>query len=929
MASNDPPGSPSGITPNIDSSQQSSWPTTGLPVLSRDESPWEELGRAFDIDLGTGPDGIPHDDTDAPATLDNPHIQSVAKGKAIDSRPMRFSVPTGDHCHLAENHPSKLPFRKWVRSLKRRNSHSEAGETHTGDERCRYPEPSNPFRRALHRRIRRRFASSGSSLGFITTVQSASTSLVTASAAAPSRRRHGRSRAERSSRASLSSPRVSKDVGTLERAVEDLTATQRAFERRQILEELISTEESYIGDIRFLMNTYVNMLVALPSLSKQLRSSTNRNLHHILQLHDEILGDLHRVVPFSEYSQFDHPALSKGDHSQSRRLGTLPESGASLQALRDVPGMLTDPQVAAEVAKVFSKKTHEFFIYQEYGAKFEMIRRDIAAAHKGFPEWEIHQRGVEALGSSVGTPKGQGGGSNKALTVNDLLIKPIQRVCRYPLLFAELLKHTPVLDCPNSHMEVETALARLREATVEINNSATNKDMKRTLESTWLLQDRLVFPDRRLDADSKNQIRSFGHIQLCGALHVCWQTEAEVVGQYMICLLYKDVLCLASGSKSDRIYTILACIDLRWAKVEDIDKGALRCHLAPFSWKLVFEGQEDLYELIMTACSSNEEAEWRSRLQRTEDLEQAEKPSVLYSFLSFDIKSLGAIFRQPGTIARSVSVNRATTAVSKTPPFHVILKNTSIVRPTASTTGPVPNLGRSHSMLSTKARIQVLAPPRSERARLEVLLEDVWSHNIIPLPDMTSIARNEQMMRRSASTMMRKLSMANMTKRPGTISRRGSEDMVTEGLTRQTSKSSVSSFGAFDVDGSWHSNTTKCSTLPEATEMGIEEDGVSDARCPMQKLTIASGPRDPGLIEKASDTADEDLKREEVAIQPSKPNSLLVSSSRSSRKAEALPGTKENTRPPANVPARAKSNRWTRGSSQDEKKGHGLRRFFR
>lgn len=57
-----------------------------------------------------------------------------------------------------------------------------------------------------------------------------------------------------------------------------------------------------------------------------------------------------------------------------------------------------------------------------------MMRRDIAAAHEGFPEWEVHQKGVEALGFSVGSPKGQEGGSNKALTVNDLLIK----VCQFP-----------------------------------------------------------------------------------------------------------------------------------------------------------------------------------------------------------------------------------------------------------------------------------------------------------------------------------------------------------------------------------------------------------------------------------------------------------------------------------------------------------------
>ncbi|RSL76586.1 hypothetical protein CEP51_009829 [Fusarium floridanum] len=853
MASTDPPSSTSGITPNIDSSQQPSWPSTGLPVLSRDESRWDELGKALDIDLS--PDKIRSDDRDASDDLNNPNTRNIPKEKATDSQSVQHLTPPGDHEHLSENPPPKLPFRKWVRSLKRRNSLSEGGETQcTSDDRCKYPEPSNPFRRVIHRRFRHRFPSSGSSLGFVTAVQSASTSLITASAAAPSRRRHGRSRAERSSRASLSTPRVSKDVGPLERAEEDFTATQRAFERRQILEELISTEESYIGDIRFLMNTYVNMLAALPSLSKQLRSSTNRNLHHILQLHDEILGDLHRVIPFSEYSQVDYPPLSKSGHGRSRGLKTLPECAANLKALQNVPGMLTDPQVAAEVAKVFSKKTHEFFIYKEYGAKFEMIRRDIAAAHQGFPEWEVHQKGVETLGFSVGSPKGQEGGSNKALTVNDLLIK-----------------------------------------------------------------DRLVFPDRRLDADSKNQIRSFGHIQLCGALHVCWETEAGVEGQYMICLLYKDLLCLASGGKSDRIYTILACIDLCNARVEDVDKGGgLRCHLAPFSWKLVFEGQHELYELVMSACSPNEETEWRSRLQRNRDLEQSEKPSVLYNFLSIDIKSLGAIFRRPGTISRTASVSRATT-VPHSAQVHVILRNTSLVKSAANTTGPVPTVGRSHSLVSSKPRIPVLAPPRSERARLEVLLEDVWSRNIIPFPDTMSIARNEQLMRRSASTMMRKLSIASMAKRSGSISRKGSEEVASEGLTRQTSKSSVSSFSVFDVDGSRHSNSTKCSTLPEATEMGMEESRVADSRSSMQKLTLASRRQGSDLIETTSDTVDDDLKKEKTATQ---------SPMTSSQKAEASPSTKENTRSPTRIPVRSKSVRWTRGGAQDEKKGHGLRRFF-
>lgn len=72
---------------------------------------------------------------------------------------------------------------------------------------------------------------------------------------------------------------------------------------------------------------------------------------------------------------------------------------------------------------------------------------------------------------------------------------------------------------------------------------------------------------------SKNQIRSFGHIRLCGTLHVCWQTNDGVEGQYFICLLYRHVLCLASAGKIDPIYTIMACINLDDVRLEEVDNG--------------------------------------------------------------------------------------------------------------------------------------------------------------------------------------------------------------------------------------------------------------------------------------------------------------------------------------------------------------------
>jgi hypothetical protein len=74
-------------------------------------------------------------------------------------------------------------------------------------------------------------------------------------------------------------------------------------------------------------------------------------------------------------------------------------------------------------------------------------------------------------------------------------------VCKYPLLFSELLKYTPVIDCPYSHMEIENTLIRLREANAEINRATNDSRTKSVLEKTWILQDRLAFPNQVRVAD--------------------------------------------------------------------------------------------------------------------------------------------------------------------------------------------------------------------------------------------------------------------------------------------------------------------------------------------------------------------------------------------------------------------------------------------
>ena len=150
------------------------------------------------------------------------------------------------------------PFHRWMRTL-----HKRAARRHgirTCEDHLGYslePEGRPSFGVSAHHRK----SESGSSFGFVRAVRSASLSMTSASVLTRSRRTttqlssRAYSRTDRSSRASVSGARISEDSFCPDRqVVVDPAVIERSLQRRRILEELISTEENYIGDVRFLMN---------------------------------------------------------------------------------------------------------------------------------------------------------------------------------------------------------------------------------------------------------------------------------------------------------------------------------------------------------------------------------------------------------------------------------------------------------------------------------------------------------------------------------------------------------------------------------------------------------------------------------------------------------------------------------------------------
>lgn len=193
----------------------------------------------------------------------------------------------------------------------------------------------------------------------------------------------------------------------------------------------------------------------------------------------------------------------------------------------------------------------------------------------------------------------------------------------------------------------------------------------------------------------------------------------------------------------------------------------VQCYTASHTWKFVFEHNHRLHEIILSACSSQEENVWKTQLRErtvceTHDFVEGQSTlQEMFSFLSLDIKSLGPVFGHADGMVRRMSVHRAATLGAKTNLTQVIIKNTQAQKPldTPLTFSPG-QMARSHSTLSAN-HIPTLAPRRAERMRLETALEEVWTKDVLPFPGMSNRSVENQI-RASANSVMRKLSMASI-----------------------------------------------------------------------------------------------------------------------------------------------------------------------
>lgn len=162
---------------------------------------------------------------------------------------------------ITDSTPRGQPFRRWMSTIRRKSSRIKVFAPR--DDRwsledyseCKPTAPVPQYEDVRAERTHgHQKTSSWSSSGFVTAVKSATVSLAPLSLAHQSRRTKRSAFLRSSKRSSGRSHRASVDSSQGSGQVVDEAAWARAIQRRRTLEELVSSEESYIADLKVLVN---------------------------------------------------------------------------------------------------------------------------------------------------------------------------------------------------------------------------------------------------------------------------------------------------------------------------------------------------------------------------------------------------------------------------------------------------------------------------------------------------------------------------------------------------------------------------------------------------------------------------------------------------------------------------------------------------
>ncbi|KAJ6157890.1 hypothetical protein N7470_005482 [Penicillium chermesinum] len=607
----------------------------------------------------------------------------------------------------------------------------------------------------------------------------------------------------------------------------DQAAEERAGKRREVVKELVKTEVNYVQGLKALVGVsdetscYESLVWILIQFAQVLsifnaRGQIQENIQQICGIHEDFLSQLRKVSP-SSAEHLSHDSSDLVSRGMDKPTGTmtlnvlrnlqnlsLKPRGAKAAYNQKVKALVCDPSESLEVAREIERLSASFSTYERFCSNYELLNQDINLLRRSVPDWSTYDQGIEALSKSVASTATRKQEENKSMSMNDLMIKPIQRICRYPLILQELMKTTPVSDSPSAHEAIGQILENLRILVARINSATGNPVNEDRIQKTLLLQSKLRFSEHNAFRDI---YRDLGPMALCGVLFVTYQTPSQITGEFMVCVLFHSHFLIARGLGDCHRLEIVACIYMDDANMDGLQNGrGMSCYGCPFSWKVLFQAEDETYELVFSAASAIEEKLWRTEILKcSAALAEMVKPGGTMGSSKYTVASL---------TRRTSMDSMALSRKSRAP--NVIIRKTNCPH-SSETTSPDSEMFRPGKPEPECGPINVIAK-RSDRIRLERAISDIYTRDVLPMPGMAT-GRGDLFSRKS---LRRRLSI-HAFKRSSSISSSHSAALVPESRSVEEYSEDKQLIPTRDSSGDQHSMDQDCEspTTPNSAHLAF------------------------------------------------------------------------------------------------------------
>jgi len=306
-----------------------------------------------------------------------------------------------------------------------------------------------------------------------------------------------------------------------------------------VLDEIVTTERDYVNDLRVVRDLYIKKLEDYGLMQRDQKDAIFGNIEGLIPLHEDLLEKLEK-----EYK------------SKTPDFGKVFEEICPNFTVYS--NYCTSQSSAAEVIEEYATQNPNFGLCLE-----ELKTDDIA----------------------------------KGLDLSDYLIKPMQRICKYPLLLRELLKETPETNPCRSN--IQNAMSDMEQYLNNINES------KRTVDNLMDLMAVQELIDKQLNLQNVKGRSVLGSKEF---RKVTLDQQSPIKAR--IWILSDMILICRKKDKKDEKYLFRAKLPTKTCVVWDLDPQGTAPPDKRNGFSIVNTDKEsDVTQVVIIASSPEEKAE--------------------------------------------------------------------------------------------------------------------------------------------------------------------------------------------------------------------------------------------------------------------------------------------------------------------------------